>query len=214
MTKITIIIAAGAAVLSLLAIVLNLVLYRKIKNYLTDIKTDEGFDSNGCIREEIISVVLGSTRIKESFPKPQIIGDVALSSKDISTETFNFIVETVIDDVNRKLSQKQEVPASTNEEAGSKYAEAYDFTTGTFYHINKYPTDDTIYKLDLDETGGEGAFTLYNGSYKKVSECRDFLEGACEISGDGVTVEIISIGKLSLENGKWAIVKPLEVKFV
>lgn len=215
MDNVEILIFAGVAILvSLSAVVLNIISYRKIKRYLTDRKTDDGLDSDGNIRDEIVTVVLGSSRVREGLPKPQAVSEPDQKSDGISTETFNFIVETVLDEVNRKCAQKRYEPTLPMKETGCKYAEAYDLEAGKFYHIDTYPTDTTIYKLDLDEVAGDGTFTLYKGAYKKVSECRDFLEGACEVSGDGVTVEIISIGKLSLENGKWAIVKPLEVKFV
>ena len=206
------IIACIAIILSLLSIALNIIFYQKVKTYLTDKRTDCGLDNNGNIRDEIIAVVLGSSHIKEWLPKPQIIQETIQTSNEISTETFNFIVDTVLSVVN-KSHPKEEVTSHYDENVGKKYAEAYDSNTGSFYSIDKYPKDTTVYELSIDDAIGEGTFTLCKSAYRMVSECRDYLEGASEVSGTGVSVRIMSVGKISLENGKYIVTKPLEIRF-
>ena len=104
----TLLIIAGAAILiSILSIILNFVLYGKVKRYLSDNSTDNGIDGRGTIRDEIVSVVLGSARVRSTLPKPQVIRDTVQATSEISTETFNFIVETVLAEVTKKQPREE-----------------------------------------------------------------------------------------------------------
>lgn len=212
MNTILIILSCTATLLAVLSIVLNIVNYRRVKNYLSDTKTRKGFESHGNIRDEIIEVVLGSSRIIDKLPKQQIIKETTKQPDKISTETLNYIVDTVL----AKLSKnqvKEECDEKKELNTELKYADAYNSSTCSFYSIDKYPKDSTIYEFSINKATGEGTYTLYKKAYTMVSECRDYLEGACEVTGFGMTIKIMSVGKILFEDNRYSIVKPLEIRF-
>lgn len=212
MNTILIILSCTATLLAVLSIVLNIVNYRRVKNYLSDTKTRKGFESHGNIRDEIIEVVLGSSRIIGGLPKQQIIREITKQPDRISDETLNYIVDTVLAKLN-KNHQKEEKNINKGLNVDIIYADAYDSNSCSFYSLDKYPKDSTVYELSINRSTGNGTFTLYKNAYKMVSECRDYLEGACEVSGSGITIKIISAGKISIENNKCSILTPLEIRF-
>ena len=230
------IIAIVAAVIAVAAIVITLISTTKLKDYLSDSDSKHGFGSrNGDIREEIIDVVQHSMRIQQALTTNQTPAKTIVQKAELSTENFNAIVDTVIIALEEKLSKNNnqpfsdilvspvEEPIATPEEEKPadmpvytyKYATSYDVKKKTFYKVEERPSDDTIYELAIDsEVGNAGLFTIYKYAYKKVTECQDFLEGACDVSGAGVNIQIIEKGSVSLEDGKWTVDKPLEMKFV
>ena len=209
----TLLIIAGTAILiSILSIIHNFVFHGKVKRYLSDKNTDNGIDGRGTIRDEIVSVVLGSSRVRSTLPKPQVIHETVQATNEISTETFNFIVETVLAEVTKK-QPTEELAQQLEENYEKKYADAYDSNSGSFYSVDKYPTDSTVYELCIDPSTGDGTFTVCKTAYNRVTECRDYLEGASEVSGSGVAIHIVSEGKISYENGKYTVIKPLEIRF-
>lgn len=211
MNTILIILSCTATLLAVLSIVLNIVNYGRVKKYLSDTKTRKGFESHGNIRDEIIEVVLGSSRILDRLPKQQIIKETTKQSDKISIETLNYIVDTVLVKLNKNQLKESVVKKDLNTEL--KYADAYNSNTCSFYSVDKYPKDSTIYELSLNKTTGEGTYTLYKNAYNMVCECRDYLEGACEVTGLGMTIKIISVGKILFEDNRYYIVKPLEIRF-
>lgn len=153
----------------------------------------------------------------------------------MSTENFNAIVETVMVGIESKLAKMKEIePASApavefktvktptyiNPEVEKKklvykYASAYDVSKKTFYKVEDRPSDETIFELAIDgENENTGTITVYKHAYKKVTEVRDFLDGACNVSGSGVNIQIDKEGIISLEEGKWRVEQPMEVKFI
>ena len=129
-TKTLLIIASIAILISTISIILNIVLYGKVIRYLSDNSTDNGIDGRGTIRDEIVSVVLGSARIRSTLPKTQVIRETVQASHEISTETFNFIVDTVLVKLRKKLPIEEVIQQpETNLE--KKYAEAYNSNSGS-----------------------------------------------------------------------------------
>ena len=230
------IIAIIAAVVAVAAIVLTLILTTKLKNYLSDSESKHGFGSrNGDIREEIIDVVQHSMRIQQALSTNQAPAKTIVQKTELSTENFNAIVDTVVLALEEKLSKKknqapneasvppedEQIIAAEEDKPAEKpvftykYATSYDVKKKTFYKVEERPSDDTIYELAINsESENAGLFTIYKYAYKKVTECQDFLEGACDVSGAGVNIQIIEKGSVSLEDGKWTVDKPLEMKFV
>lgn len=226
------IIAIVAAIIAVAAIVIALISTTKLKDYLSDSESKHGFGSqNGDIREEIIDVVQHSMRVRQALTANQTPGKTIIQKAELSTDNFNAIIDTVLLALEEKLSKNSsqsnsETPvASTKEQVSNaeeekpvytyKYATSYDVKKKTFYKVEERPSDDTIYELAINsESGNAGLFTIYKYAYKKVTECQDFLEGACDVSGAGVNIQIIEKGSVSLEEGKWTVDKPLEMKFV
>lgn len=232
----TTIIAISAAVLAAVAIVITLIKYAKVKNYLSDTRSQNGFDSyDGNIRSEIVDVVQNSMTLKQSLSAQQPQTRTIVQKAELSTENFNAIVETVLLAVEEKMAKKQlavvaEQPAAKPKEATEqtteekpiekpsivyKYATSYDIKKRTFYNVEDRPSEDTIYELSINaDNGNFGTFTIYKHAYKKVTECQDFLEGACDVSGSGAIIQIVEQGQIAMEGGKWTVEKPLEMKFV
>lgn len=229
---ISIILAIVAAVIAVAAIVIALISTTKLKDYLSDSESKHGFGSrNGDIREEIIDVVQHSMRIQQALTTNQTPVKTIIQKAELSTENFNAIIDTVLLALEEKLSMNSsqsdsETPVAsveeqvTNAEAERpvytyKYATSYDVKKKTFYKVEERPSEDTIYELAIDsKSENTGLFTIYKHAYKKVNECQDFLEGACDVSGAGVNIQIIEKGSVSLDEGKWTVEKPLEMKFV
>lgn len=230
------IIAIAAAVLSVVAIVITLIKYAKVKNYLTDMRSQNGFDSyDGNIRSEIVDVVKNSMTLKQALSAHQPQVRTIVQKTELSTENFNTIVETVLFAVEEKMAKKQtavvtEQPIAKQEETKNpeieerpverpsivyKYATSYDIKKKTFYKVEDRPSEDTIYELSINAySGNSGYFTIYKYAYKKVTECQDFLEGACDVSGSGANIRIVEQGLIAMEGGKWTVERPLEMKFV
>ncbi len=159
----------------------------------------------------------------------------APAKEEMSTENFNAIVETVMVGIESKLAKMKEIelasapavefktvktPTYINPEVEKKklvykYASAYDVSKKTFYKVEDRPSDETIFELAIDgENENTGTITVYKHAYKKVTEVRDFLDGACNVSGSGVNIQIDKEGIISLEGGKWRVEQPMEVKFI
>lgn len=212
------ILAIIAIVIGIFAIVLAVPLYGKLRSMLDK---DE-------LREFIVRSLRRDDRIR--LEVKQIAKTV-----EMSTENFNAIVETVMVCIESKLVKMKETetsptpsvefktvitPTYINPEVEKKkliykYASAYDVAKKTFYKVEDRPSDETIFELSIDgETENSGMISVYKHAYKKVTEVRDFLDGACNVSGSGVSIQIEKEGIISLEEGKWRVEKPIEVKFI
>lgn len=212
------ILAIIAIVIGIFAIVLAVLLYGKLRSMLDK---DE-------LREFIVRSLRRDDRIR--LEVKQIAKTV-----EMSTENFNAIVETVMVCIESKLVKMKETetsptpsvefktvitPTYINPEVEKKkliykYASAYDVAKKTFYKVEDRPSDETIFELSIDgETENSGMISVYKHAYKKVTEVRDFLDGACNVSGSGVSIQIEKEGIISLEEGKWRVKKPIEVKFI
>lgn len=212
------ILAIIAIVIGIFAIVLAVLLYGKLRSMLDK---DE-------LREFIVRSLRRDDRIR--LEVKQIAKTV-----EMSTENFNAIVETVMVCIESKLVKMKETetsptpsvefktvitPTYINPEVEKKkliykYASAYDVAKKTFYKVEDRPSDETIFELSIDgETENSGMISVYKHAYKKVTEVRDFLDGACNVSGSGVSIQIEKEGIISLEEGKWRVEKPIEVKFI
>lgn len=212
------ILAIIAIVIGIFAIVLAVLLYGKLRSMLDK---DE-------LREFIVRSLRRDDRIR--LEVKQIAKTV-----EMSTENFNAIVETVMVCIESKLVKMKETetsptpsvefktvitPTYINPEVEKKkliykYASAYDVAKKTFYKVEDRPSDETIFELAIDgENENTGTITVYKHAYKKVTEVRDFLDGACSVSGSGVNIQIDKEGIISLEGGKWRVEQPMEVKFI
>ena len=219
------ILAIIAIVIGIFAIVLAVLLYGKLRSMLDK---DE-------LREFIVRSVRKDERIRLEVKQIAKTVVPAPVKEEMSTENFNAIVETVMVGIESKLAKMKEIePASApavefktvktptyiNPEVEKKklvykYASAYDVSKKTFYKVEDRPSDETIFELVIDgENENTGTITVYKHAYKKVTEVRDFLDGACNVSGSGVNIQIDKEGIISLEEGKWRVEQPMEVKFI
>lgn len=216
------ILAIIAIVIGIFAIVLAVLLYGKLRSMLDK---DE-------LREFIVGSLRRDDRIRLAVKQIAKTVVPAPAKEEMSTENFNAIVETVIES---KLAKMKEIelasapavefktvktPTYINPEVEKKklvykYASAYDVSKKTFYKVEDRPSDETIFELAIDgENENTGTITVYKHAYKKVTEVRDFLDGACNVSGSGVNIQIDKEGIISLEGGKWRVEQPMEVKFI
>lgn len=216
------ILAIIAIVIGIFAIVLAVLLYGKLRSMLDK---DE-------LREFIVGSLRRDDRIRLAVKQIAKTVVPAPAKEEMSTENFNAIVETVIES---KLAKMKEIelasapavefktvktPTYINPEVEKKklvykYASAYDVSKTTFYKVEDRPSDETIFELAIDgENENTGTITVYKHAYKKVTEVRDFLDGACNVSGSGVNIQIDKEGIISLEGGKWRVEQPMEVKFI
>lgn len=216
------ILAIIAIVIGIFAIVLAVLLYGKLRSMLDK---DE-------LREFIVGSLRRDDRIRLEVKQIAKTVVPAPAKEEMSTENFNAIVETVIES---KLAKMKEIelasapavefktvktPTYINPEVEKKklvykYASAYDVSKKTFYKVEDRPSDETIFELAIDgENENTGTITVYKHAYKKVTEVRDFLDGACNVSGSGVNIQIDKEGIISLEGGKWRVEQPMEVKFI
>lgn len=219
------ILAIIAILIGIFAIVLAVFLYGKLRNMLDK---DE-------LREFIVRSVRKDDRIRLEIKQLAKSVAPATVKEEMSTENFNAIIDTVMVGIEAKLAKmKQEefFPAPTEElkevktpsvttpeiekkKVLYKYASAYDVTKKTFYKVEDRPSDETIFELAIDgENENSGTITVYKHAYKKVTEVRDFLDGACNVSGSGVNIQIDKEGIISLEGGKWRVEQPMDVKFM
>ena len=215
------ILAIIAIVIGIFAIVLAVLLYGKLRSMLDK---DE-------LREFIVRSVRKDERIRLEVKQIAKTVVPAPVKEEMSTENFNAIVEGI----ESKLAKMKEIelasapavefktvktPTYINPEVEKKklvykYASAYDVSKKTFYKVEDRPSDETIFELAIDgENENTGTITVYKHAYKKVTEVRDFLDGACNVSGSGVNIQIDKEGIISLEEGKWRVEQPMEVKFI
>lgn len=215
------ILAIIAIVIGIFAIVLAVLLYGKLRSMLDK---DE-------LREFIVRSVRKDDRIRLEVKQIAKTVVPATVKEEMSTENFNAIVEGI----ESKLAKMKEIelasapavefktvktPTYINPEVEKKklvykYASAYDVSKKTFYKVEDRPSDETIFELAIDgENENTGTITVYKHAYKKVTEVRDFLDGACNVSGSGVNIQIDKEGIISLEGGKWRVEQPMEVKFI
>lgn len=191
-----------AIVIGIFAIVLAVHLYGKLRSMLDK---DE-------LREFIVRSVSKDDRIRLEVKQIAKTVVPAPVKEEMSTENFNAIVETVMVGIESKLAKMKEVE---KKKLVYKYASAYDVSKTTFYKVEDRPSDETIFELAIDgENENTGTITVYKHAYKKVTEVRDFLDGACNVSGSGVNIQIDKEGIISLEGGKWRVEQPMEVKFI
>lgn len=196
------ILAIIAIVIGIFAIVLAVHLYGKLRSMLDK---DE-------LREFIVRSVRKDDRIRLEVKQIAKTVVPAPVKEEMSTENFNAIVETVMVGIESKLAKMKEVE---KKKLVYKYASAYDVSKTTFYKVEDRPSDETIFELAIDgENENTGTITVYKHAYKKVTEVRDFLDGACNVSGSGVNIQIDKEGIISLEGGKWRVEQPMEVKFI
>lgn len=228
-----------ALAIAVAALVMAIIFYRNVKRYLTDRRTDCGIDNPNCdIHAEIVEVVNSSTKItrfsqKQAEPKPVV-------REGLSTEEFNMIIDTLqpqiekmvndaIAELKKAVPAEKETPSDVAAEPVSEtsveeskpepvytylYAESYDTDNRTFYGVGKNPNSDTIYEIRIDESvPGRGEFIVFEKSIMKVLGCRDFLEGCCDVSGNGEKINTIEPGKVILEGGTWRIEKSLKIRF-
>lgn len=196
------ILAIIAIVIGIFAIVLAVLLYGKLRSMLDK---DE-------LREFIVRSVRKDDRIRLEVKQIAKTVVPAPVKEEMSTENFNAIVETVMVGIESKLAKMKEVE---KKKLVYKYASAYDVSKKTFYKVEDRPSDETIFELAIDgENENTGTITVYKHAYKKVTEVRDFLDGACNVSGSGVNIQIDKEGIISLEGGKWRVEQPMEVKFI
>lgn len=214
-----------AVLIGLIAIILVVIQNLRIKRYQYD----------GELRNYIVETVLKSSRIQQEYKRKEQVNIPTPAKTELSTEEFNFIVETVISTVQDDLAKKeassnrvktsvdsqdseqqvQESDSTVKAKPTYKFASSYDLKKKTFYKVEDRASDETIYELAINaETGASGVFTVYKHAYKKVTECRDFLEGACEVSGAGVNIQIEKEGIISLSDGKWIVEQPIVLKFI
>ena len=207
------------------AIVFTFVLYSKIRHYLFD----------GELKNDIVITVLRSSRIKQEYKRQGPENRPIPAKVELSTENFNFVVDTVIQTIENNWSKRQAMkpavphvdntqaigiqkePAadSSTRDVTNKYASAYDVKRNTFYKVEDRPSDETIYELTFGaDIEGSCSFTIYRHAYKKVTEVKDFLDGACHVAGSGSTIQIKKTGTLTYESGKWSVEQPLEVVFI
>lgn len=219
------ILAIIAIVIGIFAIVLAVLLYGKLRSMLDK---DE-------LREFIVRSLRRDDRIRLEVKQIAKTVVPAPAKEEMSTENFNAIVETVMVGIESKLVKMKETetsptpsvefktvttPTYINPEVEKKkliykYASAYDVAKKTFYKVEDRPSDETIFELSIDgETENSGMISVYRHAYKKVTEVQDFLDGACNVSGSGVSIQIEKEGIISLEEGKWRVEKPIEVKFI
>lgn len=215
------ILAIIAIVIGIFAIVLAVLLYGKLRSMLDK---DE-------LREFIVRSVRKDDRIRLEVKQIAKTVVPAPVKEEMSTENFNAIVEGI----ESKLAKMKEIelasapavefktvktPTYINPEVEKKklvykYASAYDVSKKTFYKVEDRPSDETIFELAIDgENENTGTITVYKHAYKKVTEVRDFLDGACNVSGSGVNIQIDKEGIISLEGGKWRVEQPMAVKFI
>lgn len=196
------ILAIIAIVIGIFAIVLAVHLYGKLRSMLDK---DE-------LREFIVRSVRKDDRIRLEIKQIAKTVVPAPVKEEMSTENFNAIVETVMVGIESKLAKMKEVE---KKKLVYKYASAYDVSKKTFYKVEDRPSDETIFELAIDgENENTGTITVYKYAYKKVTEVRDFLDGACNVSGSGVNIQIDKEGIISLEGGKWRVEQPMAVKFI
>lgn len=217
-----------AIVVGVIAIVLSVCLYSKIMNFLYD----------GELSKVIVKTVINSERIKLVYSTKDSSRIEMPVKAELSTEDFNFIVNTVINTVEEDMKQKlmlgvspvqseskktiaseksEKVEPVSNPKLVYKYASSFDLKKKTFFKVEDRPSDETIYELTINqESENMGVFSIYKYAYKRVMECRDFLEGACDVSGSnsGMNIHIEKEGILSFEGDKWIVVQPMKVKFI
>lgn len=202
-----------ALIAAAVSLVLTIAFYRKLKRFLSDSRSGFGLDNEGSIRDEIVDVVLNSCRLQSHFSKPDSVTESMSLSDTFKEDTTVRAVSAVAD----KMIQEDDAAHKSVKMDSSycvRYADAYNQQKGSFYGVYDSPKDSTVYKLTIDRKNASGTFTLCETACRMVTECRDYLVGASEVSGSGPTIEIESLGRLSLENGSYVIEEPLRIKFL
>ena len=205
-------IAIIAVVIALIAIILAIFLYiklKQLKNSIDNIVIDS-YGINKHFDKKIKKYVSDDVKNR---PQPQC-------QEGLSTVMYNDIVDNVIRQVEKRLSQNISVGQSAmqrdtyNSSSQVLYASSYNHSEGTFYEVSKQPTDITIFEITIaPESPNKGFFEVRKEVYERVLECKDFLEYCCEVEGDGSHIETIDKGEVAFNNDVWIVVKKLKVRF-
>ncbi len=227
------IIAITALALAVIALLLAIFFYLKIRSmlYCRGRYNNHRLDN---IRDIVVEVVCDSDRIRnfingiyrENIAQSRNIhinNNQVRTEPGISTEIFNDIVDVVLNKIQKQYRVSQNnsdynhTLGSTPKTMGIQemYASSFNGDTNTFYEISKQPSDQSIFVISIDpHNSSRGTFEVYHDAYDKVIDCKDFLEYCCEVTGTGTNIETMQYGEVELSSGKWIVTTKLKIKFV
>lgn len=119
--------------------------------------------------------------------------------------------------VNVDQPETEQHPTKPSDIEHSVYASAYDHDGNKFFAIESSPSQKTIYEITYFESNPDvGYFTICKDVEKKVVECRDHLDTACEMEGRGKRIDWDSVtpGKVRRKDNNWVVETPLTGKFI
>lgn len=142
----------------------------------------------------------------------------------ISTDEFNRIVneavEVVLDKVEKRhhvlIEQERRLPENRDEALPtvSLYASSYDTEGRRFYSVSQAVADDTIFVIKLSAPNAiAGNLSIAESAHDKIIQCRDYLNGACQVAGNGERIKILNEGIVTFQGANWKIEVPMEVEF-
>ena len=102
-------------------------------------------------------------------------------------------------------------PVPTQPQRQVRYADSIK-SDGTFNRVTELPNDDTIFELELDNSG-YAKFTIHENAHNKVIRRPEFLNG-CDIQKIGSTQLEITLGKAQEQGEKWLVITKANVKIL
>jgi len=192
-------------------------------------------------RDEILFILTGRESEngihRLSIFKNEIIEDAVKKAKQIplptpSSKSNNTELELTIknlqtriadlEDAGRKKTdehsrraEEQSQPVISAPSSKTLYADA--IINSVLNKVTEQPNDDTVYELFLKtQTNKNAEVTIYKDAYRRVIETPDFIEG-CEKQRISNTPNNLQVekGEVQLQdNGKWQIIKKVNVKFI
>lgn len=215
-----------ALCIALVAIIIMVVCYLKLKRYANSLHDNFGQKPQN-VKDVIVSTVVNSTRLENyirgiyrdcidananrtqptsikisSAAYNEIVNSAAqkayeIMSRNTSTRVYSAPGQREVPDVSKKL-----------------YASAYNASDDSFYEVNTQTSDQTIFEIDVNSFNtNEGYLTVFSGAYAKVAECKDFLEYCCEVEGSGTSLQILEKGKVVLSTKGWKVTKKIRIRF-
>lgn len=224
-------IAIIALVIAVLAILVAVFLYLKLNFFIKDERIiDEYANMYGkkpsSMKDLIVAAVVTSSRLdrhimgkyRQSIAQSQKYQN---SNNEISTSMYNEIVENVVRQVEKRMSNNTLTPRSYYKKDPTAantmqvlYATSYNADNGTFYEVTRQPSEQTVFEIAVNpDKPYEGCLEVYRNAYPMVAECKDFLEYCCEIVGSGTNLQTIERGKVELNGGIWIVKNKLKVRF-
>lgn len=128
-------------------------------------------------------------------------------------------LESSLADARGSVSQSPQAVAEIREDksnkALSKPMKLYASTCskGKFRTVSDSPNDKVIYIIYVDDANADrGIISIDAQAYDKVAQTLDYLNEACQVSGNGSKVKEVSPGTVAKENGQWFIKKQIVVE--
>jgi hypothetical protein len=217
------IIAIIALCVAFCALFLIITFYLKLKQYANTTEDNYGNKTRN-LRDLIVATVVKSARVsnyvtgiyRECFAAysqriPQ--ASVKVSTSPLWNEKQK-ADKPAMKTAQSGIVVNEQVPQVTTTQLKRLYATAYNTNEDTFYKVQEQELDQTIFEITVNSnTPHMGDLTVHRNAYALVGECKDFLDGSCEIEGAGTSLQILEAGKVTLYANGWKVTKKVRIRF-